>query len=367
MKEEKLRALLLKLRKGSGWGLKVKALLELVEVLGLKASIEDLYYPDPMSMKAALKGAPNLTTFTHADAELVRARWQACKDAERTSVDPDSLHASDLGQELCTNVGALHDGPTGQLHFEYSGWTIKAGTRLVLDGHRFDTDQPLRAEGHQTPFLETSVESVRGLSGQGPLPTWLKTTAFYAKVNAYLGTEDHDQERARKAKDREARERVGTGTCAVCLARYKLLPRARLGDSSLPGLVAHGYRRPGDGELVGKCFGCEYPPWETSVVGAEAWLREELVPREEAMKMVLADLRACWVNEIAMIDVDEGRYRFVEGFRTATKWVRERDMASRADWERLLADQAEGAEYQLQQHQTLIAGARERLATWQRR
>lgn len=50
-----------------------------------------------------------------------------------------------------------------------------------------------------------------------------------------------------------------------------LLSRAKKGDRSMPGIVLHGYKRPGLGYLQGECFGNGWPPFELSAEGTKAY------------------------------------------------------------------------------------------------
>ena len=54
------------------------------------------------------------------------------------------------------------------------------------------------------------------------------------------------------------------GTCGACLNRQKLDPRGRM--------VLHGYQRPGQGWIIGRCPGVARQPWEISPEGGVAYL-----------------------------------------------------------------------------------------------
>lgn len=59
------------------------------------------------------------------------------------------------------------------------------------------------------------------------------------------------------------------GTCPVCLNVQKLesMPSTARPPAGLR-MVLHGYQRPGDGQIAGRCWGVADPPWEVSPIGA---------------------------------------------------------------------------------------------------
>ena len=69
------------------------------------------------------------------------------------------------------------------------------------------------------------------------------------------------------------RDLTNTGTCPVCFGNFKLTPKTRHGkDKSMPGMVLHGYNRPGTGYIHGNCFGQDWPPFELSKEGTVAYI-----------------------------------------------------------------------------------------------
>lgn len=93
-----------------------------------------------------------------------------------------------------------------------------------------------------------------------------------------------------KLKQRIGDEAGTLGTCAVCDRIQKLNLKVGLGhrhrskQKEHPLMVLHGYKRPGDGWIVGDCFGVGYPPIELSPEGAEAWadkLKTYYIPRQK--------------------------------------------------------------------------------------
>jgi hypothetical protein len=78
-------------------------------------------------------------------------------------------------------------------------------------------------------------------------------------------------------------------TCPCCFGEYV----------AKPGMVHHGYTRPGDGTIYGDCFGVSYLPYEESCEGTIA-LSDALQNRLPAMKSYLAKLQAGEVTELTI-------------------------------------------------------------------
>lgn len=96
-----------------------------------------------------------------------------------------------------------------------------------------------------------------------------------------LGLDTPDVEK--KLKDLYVRDLTNTGTCPVCGGNFKR-------DGT--GIGHHGFKRPGDGALYGSCFAVGYLPWELSPVGAEAYVKDALIPYLEGVVAQLARLNA---------------------------------------------------------------------------
>lgn len=103
-----------------------------------------------------------------------------------------------------------------------------------------------------------------------------KKTDFISRVNAYLGTKEHVP-----ARDRT---RDQTGSCPVCFKNVKLSPRNTI--------VLHGYTRPGYGQVEGNCPGVGKPPFEISSEGSSDYLRETLEPEILYLKKEIKRLRS---------------------------------------------------------------------------
>jgi len=106
---------------------------------------------------------------------------------------------------------------------------------------------------------------------------WLyKDTEFLVQLNAKLGTEPYlTGDDKKRAKEKEGIDMGVLGTCPCCFGTFKLLLKgSRNGsDKTMPGMVLHGYKRPGTGYAEGECHGVGWPPYELSKEGTENYLR----------------------------------------------------------------------------------------------
>lgn len=164
--------------------------------------------------------------------------------------------------------------------FDLLHWGIEpsgSGTKFTAPrGDTFETQTFFEFIGREYPFL---IRDSEGIS----LDKWMTKNHFYDQVLEALQMESYESEVERKKRDRDERARVGKATCPCCFGAFMLAPRARKGDRSMPGMVIHGYRRPGVGYLQGECFGNGWPPFELSSEGSKAYLVR--------LKKILGDLK----------------------------------------------------------------------------
>lgn len=152
--------------------------------------------------------------------------------------------------------------------FDYLHWKIepiKGGTKFTAPvGDTFETGFFFDYIGREYPFL---IRDSEGIS----LDKWLTKNHFQDQVLEALQMESYEAETERKKQERDERARVGKATCPCCFGAFMLAPKAKKGDRSMPGMVIHGYRRPGIGYLQGECFGNGWPPFELSSGGTKAY------------------------------------------------------------------------------------------------
>ena len=90
-----------------------------------------------------------------------------------------------------------------------------------------------------------------------------------------------------------------TGTCGCCFENMKREGNGRA------ALVLHGYRRPGDGAVHGRCYGVGYQPFEVSVEATQDYLTDVLIPQHEKAERNLAHLKS---GEVKTLTVGYGRH-----------------------------------------------------------
>ena len=153
--------------------------------------------------------------------------------------------------------------------FDYLNWKIepiKGGTKFTAPvGDTFETGSFFDYIGREYPFIIKDRDGVT-------LDKWLTKNHFQDQVLEALQMDSYEAETERKKQEREEKARVGRATCPCCFRPFMLLPRAKKGDRSMPGIVLHGYRRPGTGYLQGECFGNGWPPFEISSEGTKEYL-----------------------------------------------------------------------------------------------
>lgn len=72
------------------------------------------------------------------------------------------------------------------------------------------------------------------------------------------------------------------GTCAVCSRVQVMKPKSHV--NGLPGMVLHGYARPGIGFIMGRCSGIDWPPWELSPAGLQNFVDNVVAPSVASSK-----------------------------------------------------------------------------------
>ena len=159
---------------------------------------------------------------------------------------------------------------------------FEVDTAHKLDQEASDEAQePLCRCGDSWPCAQRPERSLLSLQG------WAKDQGSDLKLLACqaLGLPTPAQEKEEKA----ARERdwTHTGTCGVCGQNVKMAA-----GGARTELVHHGFQRPGDGAILGDCFGVGYAPYELSPAACEAFLRASILPTLADAEATLAKFRA---------------------------------------------------------------------------
>jgi hypothetical protein len=110
-----------------------------------------------------------------------------------------------------------------------------------------------------------------------------------------------------KTPEALAAEIANTGTCTICQNRQKLTDEQKM--------VHHGYQMSEynhSGYRVGRCFGCDFLPYEFSCEGNKQWLAQVLRPQLAGNRKYLKELKAS-----TMLTLDRTREKYEGGKRTS--------------------------------------------------
>lgn len=346
MKPEKLRELMLKLRKGAGTSLKLGQLMPVFEALGGWSFDLMLYWKPEIDFRPE-----NRSYFSHPMRSVVEAEWQKMKDREVTSL-PKSISDSDLHQKVYMDVEEISEGSNG-FSFHYKAWRATKGVRIVAPGGA-------TFEVGRTPdeFEDEYATNMRSLTGE-KFSDWLKTTTYFKQLNEFLGTDPIEHEKEQKRLEQQRKYRADkNATCPVCFGMFKLTAKTKHGkDKTMPGMVLHGYKRPGTGWIEGNCFGQDWPPFELSPEGTKAWLVH--------MERFEKNTREYWdrlkSGEVTELHGDDAKVKDGK-FIPPTKYVKS-EMPAR-EWERVFSYALRDAETKFRQVEFECNRLRKAIANW---
>lgn len=175
-----------------------------------------------------------------------------------------------------------------QAVFEALGWTVTVGK----------SGREITSVTFSHPdvgsFTETKSPGYRIVTFYD-LGRWLDEKGYDLSGEAakLLGLPTVAEEREGKKLD--ARDFTNTGTCPVCEMNVKM-------RKGVQRLVHHGYERPGDGYIVGDCFGVGYAPWELSSHGKIDFLSGVVRPRLEHLTRTLARLDKATCEKVTVVN-----------------------------------------------------------------
>lgn len=140
------------------------------------------------------------------------------------------------------------------------------------------------------------------------------------------------------------------GTCAVCMNTFKV----REGR-----MVLHGYQRPGDGYITGRCFGSGRTPWEVSSEAAQAFLDTYLKPTLNQCNDALVPYLTKTLESLVcpLPQTYEERKR-----RDPVKWVRYTPASP--EWEREFESALSELQRRQQYYAREVAAFEARIAAW---
>lgn len=307
MKPEKLQALLLKLRKGADGAIRMPELLQVLDNLGGFQVNEVLVLQSENTY-----GNPNEPQrFFDTHPGAAKTVWERAKAGEvRTLPGPGQLKEYET---YYLNVSELVPHNNGWL-FTAIAWRAVPGTKVTAPNHAV------------FEIAKAGESFLRDYPQNNKFLKWLKGDAKYLDIiNDRLGLESFEVERE-KART-PPRTRGNTGTCPACSGNFKLTPRTKHGkDKTMPGMILHGYKRPGTGYVHGNCFGQDWPPFELSKEGTVAFIDE------------LEEMR---ITIVAKVDrLERGDVDFLEDPYQQNRLLKKNEADPRA-WERALKSAVE--------------------------
>lgn len=283
--EERMKSLLLKLRKGADASLTMKRLVEVMAYLGA-------WRVEPFVGLVKLHGyntepeAPLVEGGENPSAVQVHHERVKKDEVPTLPSDPQPGQLYTLEVTEPTAEG-FRSGLTG---FRYKSWKGVKGLRFTSPEGKVFELLPDRHDRVEDPF-KMAVFHIR---------KWLREdTSFLDQISNSLGMDTYEAEKA----SRKPRTRDNTGTCPCCFRNIKLKERGQ----AHPETVLHAYQRP-SWSAVGKCHGVDFPPFEMSPEGTK-YLVSVLVKEVEKNKAHLAKLQA---DEVAELYSPMGRKLTVE-------------------------------------------------------
>lgn len=291
-KEEVLHVLMMKLRKGAGTGLKVKQLVPVLDYLG------GWLIEDTMLFVAESRGytdspVADVRTYSHSHPGNVQTMWDRAK-AQEVSKLPDPEQAKPH-ETVYMDVSDIETQPSGQTSFKYKAWQATLSTRV-----KAPNGKSVAISKSVDRFLDSYASNEFDfLTGERFFDWVQKSTPFLTQINEKLDTPPIEVEKQNRIDKRReeikeiARTKENIGECPVCEGMFRLLPKNREGkDKTMPGMVLHGYKRPGTGYIHSNCPGEFWPPFELSPEGTIYYLglvKKSLSSAEERLKVLERD------------------------------------------------------------------------------
>lgn len=242
--DEKMRALLLKLRKGADASLSQRQLFKVLDLLG-GWRVEQIIGLVPMHY--VYEGKENKESYADENEEAARAKFEKLQSEVVSHLPTNPQEGKQYVMDLEPLKSWDHPFKKGEKYHgaKYNAWVGCQGYRITdpkgavfeMLPSRFDLDRPSGKDRKKLHLYDAM--------------RWLKEhTTYIAQINELLGMEEH--------VPAEQRTRENTGTCGACFRNIKLVRKGS--DTVLMAL--HGYNRPGHGYIIGKCWGGDHEPYE---------------------------------------------------------------------------------------------------------
>lgn len=324
--DDRTRKLLLKLRKGADASLSFPQLFKVLGLLG-GWTVEEIVGLTPFHYEYG--GKPVLADVCVAGEAEARRVYDLFAARVVAGLPQEPV----MGESYVMALGAFgpvahykgdHHGARFQLWVGTPGYRITAptGEQFEVVPSRHDFQDQLR---ELTALPTVDPKALKRRLRHWDAMKWLKgETSYLAQVSALLGMEEH--------VPAAQRTRDNTGTCPCCFRNIKLdrehpLPPNREGH---PTMALHGYQRPGDGDIRGRCASTAwFAPYELSAEGT-AHEREGAKARLDVRRATLAQLQDPEIVEFT-------EYRFMREPLVHRK--------GDADWTRQLGHAIESARH----------------------
>jgi len=267
MSEEKLKELLLKIRKGATASLNWSQLGQVLAVLDPGWKLEK--FTGLVKLYSEKDEAPEWVS--SKDKSEVEERYRNYGQWAVSSLPSKPKHDQLYILELSPMQEVKRHGGQTEWEFTFKPWMGHSGWKVVTPQGEVFNGLPGR--------FSLSGNAWYGWQARSKLPLydvipWLnKNTDWLDQISRKLDMAPHEPA--------VPRTRENTGSCPVCFQNIKI---------NNERMVLHGYRRPGHGSTVGNCFGYGYPAFELKVEGTKAYLKEELEPALDQLKDYLKRL-----------------------------------------------------------------------------
>lgn len=259
--DDKMKALLLKLRKGADSSLSLSGLFKILALLG-GWNVEEMV--DAVPLHYTYQDHEHRYNLTSKDEANARATYEKLKSLQVSALPPapqvGHFYVMDL-QPFASRQPPWKDSPV-EHGTSYRLWVGLPGYRITSpDGKIFnllpnhhDVNSGKSILARDLGLPEIDVKALKKRLSVSDTLRWLKKdTGYIQQINELLGMEEH--------VPADKRTRENTGSCGVCFRNIKLEETS----GSLPRMALHGYNRPGHGYIIGRCPGGHFAPYELSV------------------------------------------------------------------------------------------------------
>lgn len=277
MTEDKLREILLKIRKGATSSLNWKQLGDVLGSLDAGWKLEKIVGLVKLYGYQGHEESPE--NFWDDDQKVTEDRHKSLQSSAVSALPTAPKHDEMYVMDLAPVTSREMFGKT-VWEFSFKMWRGNEGWRVTTPDNKVRDELPGRYD--LGDFHHGYRSRSRSKIQLWDMTKWLNAEAgWLEQINKRLDMSAHEPA--------APRTRDGTGTCPVCFQNIKARPE----------MVLHGYKRPGTGQVHGNCFGMGFLPFEVSVKGTQEYLEKGLKPQLKRLQRTLADLKADKVDQLS--------------------------------------------------------------------